>query len=222
MKMSRKQMLTKKVAHTLLAMSIVSVSGLNMWAGTAWAAADGDKGDDASQHVEISDSYTAAPVKGEDGKPGAAGSSVSDNGGNGGKGGNASLSGDVTITGGSSKDASLTVQGGNGSAGGGWHSAADDDVKGGNGGDGGNAELQLSITTAVDMGALSAQVTAGAGGSSTAVYSGIFNNVTGGDGGAGGKATSCYWYSWRQPEGAKHFADGCGRGCCKWRRPYWF
>ena len=39
--MSRKQILTKKVAHTLLAMSIVSASGLNLWAGTAWAAADG-------------------------------------------------------------------------------------------------------------------------------------------------------------------------------------
>ena len=29
--MSRKQMLTKKVAHTLLAMSILSASGLNLW-----------------------------------------------------------------------------------------------------------------------------------------------------------------------------------------------
>ena len=46
MKMSRKQILTKKVAHTILAMSIVSAGGLNLWAGTAWAAANGNNGAD--------------------------------------------------------------------------------------------------------------------------------------------------------------------------------
>lgn len=52
--MSRKQMLTKKVAHTLLAMSIVSASGLNLWAGTAWAADDGNNGADNIQGNVIS------------------------------------------------------------------------------------------------------------------------------------------------------------------------
>lgn len=55
--MSRKQILTKKVAHTILAMSIVSAGGLNLWAGTAWAAANGNNGaDDIRENVSISDS----------------------------------------------------------------------------------------------------------------------------------------------------------------------
>ena len=50
--MSRKQILTKKVAHTILAMSIVSAGGLNLWAGTAWAAANGNNGaDDIRENV---------------------------------------------------------------------------------------------------------------------------------------------------------------------------
>ena len=84
MKMSRKQMLTKKVAHTLLAMSILSASGLNLWAGTAWAAANGNNGaDDTRENVSISDSVDIS-VAGGNGTDGAAGSGTDDAGGNGG------------------------------------------------------------------------------------------------------------------------------------------
>lgn len=52
--MSRKQILTKKVAHTILAMSIVSAGGLNLWAGTAWAAANGNNGAMISGKMSVS------------------------------------------------------------------------------------------------------------------------------------------------------------------------
>ncbi|WP_455656488.1 hypothetical protein [Phascolarctobacterium sp.] len=119
--MSRKQMLAKKVAHTLLAMSIVSASGLNMWAGTAWAAADGTDGsDDIRNGVVISDAYneTVGGTADTDGKDGTQGTDANDDGGSGGKGGNASLSGTLTVND-SSKAVTLTVQGGNGGGNGG-------------------------------------------------------------------------------------------------------
>lgn len=113
--MSRKQMLTKKVAHTLLAMSIVSASGLNLWAGTAWAADDGNNGADYTrENVSISDSADLGGV-GDNGTDGAAGSGTDDAGGNGGKGGSASFSGTLTVND-RSKAVSVAVKGGNGGA----------------------------------------------------------------------------------------------------------
>ncbi|MDO5380462.1 MAG: autotransporter outer membrane beta-barrel domain-containing protein [Acidaminococcaceae bacterium] len=191
--MSRKQMLTKKVAHTLLAMSIVSASGLNMWSGTAWAADNGeDQPDKIVEKVTIDDSYitSAGPVKGEDGGNGAQGSGANDAGGNGGKGGNASLSGTLTVND-SSKDVSLTVQGGNGGAGG--ANPARTDVSAGNGGAGGSAELQLTVAGEVQTGALVLTASAGSGGAGGKAGEGSVIPVNGsvlGGGGAGGNAAA--------------------------------
>ena len=159
--MSRKQMLTKKVAHTLLAMSIVSASGLNLWAGTAWAAADGTDGnDDIRNGVTISDAYNET-VEGTAGTDGSQGTDANDDGGNGGKGGNASLSGTLTVND-SSKDAILTVQGGKGGNGG--DNSVNTDSSTGNGSTGGNSELQLTVAGEVQTRALQLTALAGHGG----------------------------------------------------------
>ena len=188
--MSRKQMLTKKVAHTLLAMSIVSASGLNMWAGTAWAAADGTDGnDDIRNGVVISDAYNET-VGGTAGTDGTQGTDANDDGGNGGKGGSASLSGTLTVND-SSKDVNLTVQGGKGGAGG--ANPARTDVSTGNGGAGGSAELQLTVAGEVQTGALVLTASAGTGGSGGKAGEGSVIPVNGavlGGGGAGGNAAA--------------------------------
>ncbi|WP_293545720.1 autotransporter outer membrane beta-barrel domain-containing protein [Phascolarctobacterium sp.] len=189
--MSRKQMLTKKVAHTLLAMSIVSASGLNLWSGTAWAAADGTDGnDDIRNGVVISDAYNET-VGGTAGTDGTQGTDENDDGGNGGKGGNASLSGTLTVND-SSKDVTLTVQGGNGGAGG--ANPALTDVNTGNGGAGGSAELQLTVAGEVQTGDLVLTDSAGSGGTGGKAGDGQFNHpVNGavlGGGGAGGNAAA--------------------------------
>ena len=191
--MSRKQMLTKKVAHTLLAMSIVSASGLNLWAGTAWAAADGTDGnDDIRNGVVISDAYneTVGGTADTDGKDGTQGTDANDDGGNGGKGGNASLSGTLTVND-SSKAVSLTVQGGKGGAGG--ANPARTDVSTGNGGAGGSAELQLTVAGEVQTGALVLTASAGTGGAGGMAGEGSVIPVNGavlGGGGAGGNAAA--------------------------------
>ena len=165
--MSRKQMLTKKVAHTLLAMSIVSASGLNLWAGTAWAADDGLDGDNKIvENVTIDESYidNSDPVVGKDGENGQRGSSGNDNGGNGGKGGSAALSGALTVND-SSKDVNLTVQGGKGGNSGGLGVSTPETVSLGNSGDGGSAKLQIAVGSEVNTGTLGLTATAGSGGS---------------------------------------------------------
>ena len=157
--MSRKQMLTKKVAHTLLAMSIVSASGLNLWAGTAWAADDGNNGADNIQgNVSISAGADLGGVGGN-GTDGAAGSGTDDAGGNGGNGGDQSAQTNA-IT--------------------------------GNGGSGGEAELQLTVGSDVQTGALTLAAAAGDGGTSGSDTSGTAptSEVTVGNGGAGGNAAA--------------------------------
>ena len=149
--MSRKQILTKKVTHTILAMSIVSAGGLNLWAGTAWAAANGNNGaDDTRENVSISDSVDIS-VAGGNGTDGAAGSGTDDAGGNGGNGGAASFSGTLTVND-RSKAVSVTVKGGNGGNGG--AQSAQTNAITGNGGSGGDAELQLTVGSNVQTGAL--------------------------------------------------------------------
>ena len=186
--MSRKQMLTKKVAHTLLAMSIVSASGLNLWAGTAWAAADGNNGaDDTRENVSISDSADIS-VAGGNGTDGVAGSGTDDAGGNGGKGGSAALSGTLTVND-SSKAVSVTVKGGNGGNGG--AQSAQTNAITGNGGSGGEAELQLTVGSDVQTGALTLEAEAGNGGNGgNETNSASATNVTVGNGGAGGNAAA--------------------------------
>ena len=162
MKMSRKQMLTKKVAHTLLAMSIVSASGLNLWAGTAWAADDGNNGADNIQgNVSISAGADLGGVGGN-GTDGAAGSGTDDAGGNGGNGGN-----------------------------GGDQSAQTNAITG-NGGSGGEAELQLTVGSDVQTGALTFNAEAGNGGNggSDTADRAPTSEVTVGNGGAGGNAAA--------------------------------
>ena len=189
MKMSRKQILTKKVAHTLLAMSIVSASGLNLWAGTAWAAADGNNGaDDTRENVSISDSVDIN-VAGGNGTDGAAGSGTDDAGGNGGNGGAASFSGTLTVND-TGKAVSVKVQGAKGSNGG--DQTAQSEVITGNGGSGGDAELQLTVGSDVQTGALTLAAEAGNGGKSGSDTSGTAptSEVTVGNGGAGGNAAA--------------------------------
>ena len=173
MKMSRKQMLTKKVAHTLLAMSIVSASGLNLWAGTAWAADDGNNGADNIQgNVSIS-----------------AGADLGGVGGNGGNGGAASFSGTLTVND-SNKAVSVTVKGGNGGNGG--DQSAQTNAITGNGGSGGEAELQLTVGSDVQTGALTLNAEAGNGGNggSDTADRAPTSEVTVGNGGAGGNAAA--------------------------------
>ena len=189
MKMSRKQMLTKKVAHTLLAMSILSASGLNLWAGTAWAAANGNnRADDTRENVSISDSVDIS-VAGGNGTDGAAGSGTDDAGGNGGNGGAASFSGTLTVND-TGKAVSVKVQGEKGSNGG--DQTAQSDVITGNGGSGGDAELQLTVGSNVQTGALTLAAEAGNGGKSGSDTSGTAptSEVTLGNGGAGGNAAA--------------------------------
>ena len=189
MKMSRKQILTKKVAHTILAMSIVSASGLNLWAGTAWAAADGTNGaDNTRENVSISDSADIS-VAGGNGTDGAAGSGTDDAGGNGGKGGSASFSGTLTVND-TGKAVRVKVQGEKGSNGG--DQTAQSDVITGNGGSGGDAELQLTVGSNVQTGALTLAAEAGNGGKSGSDTSGTAptSEVTVGNGGAGGNAAA--------------------------------
>ena len=187
--MSRKQILTKKVAHTILAMSIVSAGGLNLWAGTAWAAANGNNGADyIRENVSISDSVDIS-VAGGNGTDGAAGSGTDDAGGNGGKGGAASFSGTLTVND-TGKAVSVKVQGEKGSNGGGQ--TAQSDVITGTGGSGGDAELQLTVGSNVQTGALTLNAEAGNvgnGGSDTADRAPT-SEVTVGNGGAGGNAAA--------------------------------
>lgn len=189
MKMSRKQMLTKKVAHTLLAMSIVSASGLNLWAGTAWAADDGNNGADNIQgNVSISAGADLGGVGGN-GTDGAAGSGTDDAGGNGGKGGSASFSGTLTVND-RSKAVSVAVKGGNGGNGG--NQSAQTNAITGNGGSGGDAELQLTVGSDVQTGALTLKAEAGNGGKSgnDTADNAPTSDVTVGNGGAGGNAAA--------------------------------
>ena len=187
--MSRKQILTKKVAHTILAMSIVSAGGLNLCAGTAWAAANGNNGaDDTRENVSISDSVDIS-VAGGNGTDGAAGSGTDDAGGNGGNGGAASFSGTLTVND-TGKAVSVKVQGAKGSNGG--DQTAQSEVITGTGGSGGDAELQLTVGSNVQTGALTLAAEAGNGGKSGSDTSGTAptSEVTLGNGGAGGNAVA--------------------------------
>ena len=187
--MSRKQILTKKVAHTLLAMSIVSASGLNLWAGTAWAAADGTNGADNIQgNVSISAGADLGGVGGN-GTDGAAGSGTDDAGGNGGKGGSASFSGTLTVDD-DSKAVSVTVKGGKGGNGG--DQSAQTNAITGNGGSGGEAELQLTVGSDVQTGALTLKAEAGNGGNGgdDTADRAPTSEVTVGNVGAGGNAAA--------------------------------
>ena len=190
--MSRKQILTKKVAHTILAMSIVSAGGLNLWAGTAWAAANGNNGaDDTRENVSISDSVDIS-VAGGNGTDGTAGSGTDDAGGNGGNGGAASFSGTLTVND-TGKAVSVKVQGAKGSNGGKSGSdtsgtAPTSEVTVGNGGAGGNAAAGIAITDgSLTATSISLTIKAGDAGNNGYISKEGKDNH-GGDGGTAGTA----------------------------------
>lgn len=205
--MSRKQMLTKKVAHTLLAMSIVSASGLNLWAGTAWAAADGTNGADyIRENVSISAGADLGGV-GDNGTDGAAGSGTDDAGGNGGNGGAQSAQTNaITGNGGSGGDAELQLTVGSNvqtgdltlaaEAGNGGESGSDtsgtaptSEVTVGNGGAGGNAAAGIAITDgSLTATSISLTIKAGDAGNNGYISKEGKDNH-GGDGGTAGTAS---------------------------------
>ena len=82
--MSREQKLSKKIAHTLLAMSIVYSGGMNVLCNTVFAAGKGADGADKSESVAVTDSVYTDTYTGNDGADGAAGR-TGESGGNGGK-----------------------------------------------------------------------------------------------------------------------------------------
>ena len=53
--MSREQKLSKKIAHTLLAMSIVYSGGMNVLCNTAFAAGKGADGADKKENVTVTE-----------------------------------------------------------------------------------------------------------------------------------------------------------------------
>ena len=82
--MSREQKLSKKIAHTLLAMSIVYSGGMNVLCNTAFAAGKGADGADKKENVTVTNSAYTDTYTGNDGADGASGRS-GESGGNGGK-----------------------------------------------------------------------------------------------------------------------------------------
>ena len=116
--MSEKQKLSKKIAHTLLAMSIVYSGGMNVLCNTAFAdPVDGTPGTDGAAIVQnddissgISTTYTA-----DDGTPGG-NASGGGRGGDGGNGGSVTVNDTVTGTIGGAIE--ITATGGNGGKGG--------------------------------------------------------------------------------------------------------
>lgn len=84
--MSREQKLSKKIAHTLLAMSIVYSGGMNVLCNTAFAAGKGADGADKKENVKVTDSFYTDTYTGNNGADGAVTSErTGDSGGNGGK-----------------------------------------------------------------------------------------------------------------------------------------
>lgn len=65
--MSREQKLSKKIAHTLLAMSIVYSGGMNVLCNTVFAAGKGADGADKSESVAVTDSVYTDTYTGNDG-----------------------------------------------------------------------------------------------------------------------------------------------------------
>ena len=84
--MSREQKLSKKIAHTLLAMSIVYSGGMNVLCNTAFAAGKGADGADKNETVAVSDSASTGSYTGNNGDDGAVTAErTGDSGGNGGE-----------------------------------------------------------------------------------------------------------------------------------------
>ena len=197
--MSRKQKLSKRIAHTILAMSIVYSGGMNVLCNTALAAADGSHGaENIKTGIVLDDSYVGSPIAGGNGTDGTGsqaddGTNPADNGGRGGDGGAASASGTIASN---SGDSELVANGGTGGVGGklteGLKKPTDGQLSEGSsgaGGNGGAATLVFSVASGeVTTQNLSLTAAGGSGGESGAGWSGHGSDTATGDGGQGGKA----------------------------------
>ena len=184
--MSREQKLSKKIAHTLLAMSIVYSGGMNVLCNTAFAAGKGADGADKKENVKVTDSFYTDTYTGNNGADGAAGN-TGESGGNGGKT-VIELTGSENVV----NNISFTASGGKGGIG---QKDVDYNGKGygGNGGAGGAATVDLTISGAdVIHAAVSLTATGGAGNfagvGNAKPDKDIFSDETGSNGGDGGRA----------------------------------
>ena len=186
--MSREQKLSKKIAHTLLAMSIVYSGGMNVLCNTAFAAGKGADGADKKENVTVTDSAYTGTYTGNDGADGAVTSErTGDSGGNGGKT-VIELTGSENV----SNNISFTATGGNGGIGQ-RDKKFNDKGYGGNGGAGGAAAVDLTVTGAdVIHQNVSLTATGGAGAVSgtgnESAHTSIMSDETGSNGGDGGRA----------------------------------
>ena len=184
--MSREQKLSKKIAHTLLAMSIVYSGGMNVLCNAAFAAGKGADGADKNETVAVSDSAATGSYTGNDGDDGASGR-TGESGGNGGK-----TVIELTSSENMSNAISFAATGGKGGKG---QTDIDYNGKGygGNGGAGGAATVDLIVSGAdITHAAVSLTATGGAGnfaGNGNAYPNkDIFSDETGSNGGDGGRA----------------------------------
>ena len=199
--MSREQKLSKKIAHTLLAMSIVYSGGMNVLCNTAFAAGKGADGADKKENVKVTDSFYTDTYTGNDGADGAAGN-TGESGGNGGKT-VIELTGSENVV----NNISFTATGGKGGVG---RQDVDYNDKGygGNGGAGSDTAVNLTVTGAdVTHQDVSLTATGGAGSVSGAGNASVYNtpvlsDETGGNGGVGGRAEASITVS-----GQKYTAD---------------
>lgn len=187
--MSRKQKLSKRIAHTILAMSIVYSGGMNVLCNTALAAADGTTGkSDIREDIVLDNAYSDSPIAGGNGTDGTGsqaddGTNPADNG----------ASGTIASN---SGDSELVATGGTGGVGGklteGLNKPTDGQLSEGNsgaGGNGGAATLVFSVAPGeVTTQNLSLTAAGGSGGKSGAGWSGHGSDTATGDGGQGGKA----------------------------------
>ncbi len=186
--MSEKQKLSKKIAHTLLAMSIVYSGGMNVLCNTAFAdPVDGTPGTDGAAIVQnddissgISTTYTA-----DDGTPGG-NASGGGRGGDGGNGGSVTVNDTATGTIGGAIE--ITATGGNGGKGGRGTTSIYTPDQGplGNTGDGGDSKVAINvrgggITTANNITVIAK---AGSGGEGQNINNKDYDSVNGGMGGS--------------------------------------
>ena len=184
--MSREQKLSKKIAHTLLAMSIVYSGGMNVLCNTAFAAGKGADGADKKENVKVTDSFYTDTYTGNNGADGAAGN-TGESGGNGGKT-VIELTGSENVV----NNISFTATGGKGGIG---QKDVDYNGKGygGNGGAGGAATVDLTISGADAIHAAVSLTATGGAGNFAGVGNAkpdkdIFSDETGSNGGDGGRA----------------------------------
>lgn len=186
--MSEKQKLSKKIAHTLLAMSIVYSGGMNVLCNTAFAAGKGADGADKNETVAVSDSASTGSYTGNNGEDGAV--TVERTGDSGGNGGGTFI--ELTGSENMSNAINFDATGGTGGIGQ-IDKSGNGKGYGGNGGAGGDATVDLTISGAdVTHAAVNLTATGGAGnfaGSGNEyVHKDIFSDETGSNGGDGGRA----------------------------------